>query len=257
MNELPESHLVALKIALTGWIFGWFVKIAFVLPDVLIPAITQPLQHELFPAIMQRGETAALIVGAGLLGLPVLLTAKRRVWQLASAGMTVLPLLALGHQSLYNDATYVTAFWAGLWCMWLAWSDDEPGLAEKARTLTVTTVSLMFLGGFIGKLTQGYWSGEIFNGYYIGQRDYFVWEWVRHSFDAGARQTIARWFSRTVIVGEGLMALVFLVPYRYAAPFAMVTMIGVVAVSHPYLISVFAPLLGITLGAWRAWPRPV
>ena len=255
MNELPKSHRIALKAALTGWLFGWFVKIAFILPDVLLPAIAWPLAHQLFPAIMQRGETAAVIVGAGLLVAPVLLSARRRMWQAASTAMTLLPLMALGHQSLYNDATYVTCFWTGLWCMWLAWSDEEPKLAKQAKTLALTTVSLMFLGGFVGKLTSGYWSGEVFHGYYIQKRDYFVWEWVRSSFGAATQLAVARWFSRAVVIGEGLMALVFVVPFRYAAPFAMVAMVGVVAASHPYLLSVFAPLLGMTFGAWRAWPH--
>jgi len=118
----------------------------------------------------------------------------------------------------YNDATYTTAFWTSLWLIWWASRLNSPVSAvHHGIAIGQGIIGLCFFGGFIGKLTPEYWSGEAFFHLYMVQKGFPS---VRLDPGASGPETMrfwATWFARVMIVAEGFLATLILWPTRVAA----------------------------------------
>ena len=69
-------------------------------------------------------------------------------------------------------------FWCSLYGLWLVASIDRPWkeLLPQAQAFAVLIVSLMFLGGAVGKYTPAYWSGEVLYQIYFVDRPFWFFE---------------------------------------------------------------------------------
>lgn len=253
MTAAPAlSHRVqnAFLIALGFWLLGWFWKILFLALDVFMTGVVVELHHPLFPSWMLRGDVALAIYFAPLiLALPLVrgLTRPRAI--AIAIILSISSLGLLGHINAYNDATFTTCFWSSLWLLWLAINGHrhDENLQKEATWLAKGTLAMIFLGGALGKLTGGYWSGEVFYTLYFEGKDYFLYDWIRESASPAARQQLATILSRAAIIGELLLAAALFLPFRWYARLAIFTMLSIVFISAPYLFSVMAPLIGILI----------
>ena len=249
----------ALCLVLTGMLLGLLWKLRFFLfADSTYFAI--PIHHDFFPAWLRSAMTLRL---AYVISVIATTFAIYGVWHCTRFN-TLLCLIALGaisvllcHQGSYNDATFTAVWWCGVFASWLSWRShrDAPGhLVEKAASLSRAIVSLVFLGGAVGKWTQEYWSGLVFYEIYFTERDFWFFNWVREQFVGDSLRVFATYYSRAVIVTESLGALVWFAGFWFTSrPIAVVAaglffMIGLM--SNFWLYSVLAPMIGLALVGW-------
>ena len=164
---------------------------------------------------------------------------------LSLAAVTVMCL----HQGGYNDATFTTMWWANLMTIWLshrsrreAWATLGPRAAWLGRLI----VSMILLGGAVGKWTPEYWSGEVLYEIYFVDRDFWVFNGLRQWCDEDTRREIATWYSRSVVVTETVFGLtLWALPRRVASQVGMLLLTSIVVFSNFLLMSVMACLIAI------------
>lgn len=226
--------------------------------DVARLYLEMPLRQTFFPDWLQSPPvliasylTATVALAAALvIGHRIVLCG---VSVLAWLGLTILCL----HQGSYNDATFTTAWWASLWSVWLAsrLGTADERLPRRAARLAQAILSLMFLGGAVGKWTAEYWSGQVFYEIYFIDRDFWFFNRLRASASPEALRELATWYSRTVIIVETLcgMTLWGLRP-RVAGSLAAVVCAGVALFASFYLFSVMLSLIGLAVAC--LWLTP-
>ena len=253
MSAPPSTHapiepLRWLNLALlAAWLWkGWAV------PEIDRIYRAQPLVFDFFPSSLQAITTIEVAYLAPIcvaLGFAVWRTRRAgRVAALAWLGGSLALLLHLGS---YNDATFTTSFWVALWMSWYAFrrprTDGDWALVPPFVARCV--ISLVFLGGLVGKLTPEYWSGEAFLDIY--DRPYGVFGLARAYVTPAALPALAQVYSIGAIAMEGTAAASFLMPSRWAGLVTIAVMLSIVALSNLLLGSVMAPLIG--LAATATW----
>ena len=116
-------------------------------------------------------------------------------------------------------------------------------------------------GGAVGKMTEGYWSGQILYEIYFVGRDFWVYNLVRQFVPEDQLLGVAMWHSRVVICSEWFCAFLWLLPPRVASTVAILMLCGIALTSNFLLFSVVGSLLGLALVGLHqkkgpAKPRP-
>ena len=182
------------------------------------------------------------------------LARARLVW-ITLLGSTVLVI----HQGSYNDMTFATAWWCSVWLLWLAsrinvvrqasHGDQErmhTCLMWRAAFLSRLILSMILLGGAIGKWTSEYWSGQVLYEIYFVDRDFWLFNWLRTTFDQSTLREIATVYSRKVILIETVAGFgLWLLPARYAAVSGIVIFSSIALLSNFLLFSVLLSLIGL------------
>ena len=205
-------------------------------------------------------RSATVLAGLILLAMASIvigwLPFARRALPLLAGLLTACMAGMCWHQGTYNDVTFLTGFWAAAWCTWLACSLHQPReqVLARGQRLAVLIVSLMFLGGALGKWTPGYWSGEVLYQIYFVDRDFWFFNLLRGWLDTESLRAFATGYSRMVVVVESLGAGLWLLPVRWAGAIGMLTLLGIIVFSNFYLFSVMFSLLGLCLVAMLPTP---
>lgn len=250
MTIVEAKKNLAFRLATLFWLAGWFFKIPFLIPFLGKICFEVPLNHPLFPSFF---ENPLVSWGAYLLPifgfLAVIVPRFKKVRVLVGFLFVICSALLTFHINTYNDATFVTSFWAGLWILWYAVSFEAPAdiLQKQEAFLAKGVVSLVFLGGFVGKLTGEYWSGEILYHIYFLQKENFFYPGLREHLSPDQLQLTALYFSRLVVIMEGVMSVGFLFPSRFSFIFSIFIMTGIVLGSVLQLFSVMGCLIGLCL----------
>lgn len=249
----PNDAMAVFRFAMLGWYVGWYSKISMFIDEANIH-LYYPLEHPSFTGFRVNGMVmfGALMVPM-LFGL-LLIKMSRLKLIIVALSTIICSVILLIHVASFNDATFTTSFWAGLWLLWLAGNCErnDYDLVRQGRRLALMTVSLMFLGGFIGKLTPEFWSGEMFYNYFFLSREILFYPWLRENLHPQQLRDLATWFSRFVVVMEGAMMLFWLLPFKRAAPLMIFCCSCIILGSTPWLISVFGCLIGMLLANY-AW----
>jgi len=208
-----------------------------------------PLRQQFFPAFLQSPTTFVGGYALAIIGLLGMLVAwGSRVRQTLS-WLTLIALTVLClHQGSYNDATFTTAWWATLWSAWFAsrLALEGDSLLRRSTWLTQGIVSMILLGGAVGKWTPEYWSGQVFYEIYFVDRDFWTFNWLRENFETGRLQEIATGYSRGVIIIESILGFtLWILPVRIAAVTAISVLAGIAIFSSFYLFSVVLSLIGL------------
>ncbi|TWT91354.1 hypothetical protein [Neorhodopirellula pilleata] len=221
-----------------------------------------PIEHDFFPSPMRDAivlRIAYLASAAGFL-VALLFAHVRPTWDLfrtlACAIGTFASAVMLVHQGSYNDVTFLMVVWCGAFATWYSSRlrhDDSNHLQDKALRLSRIILSVMFLGGLVGKCTPEYWSGQVLYEIYFVDRDFWFFNWMRIRYDGEALRSIATVYSRLVIVVEIFGALNWFVGEfigsRFAAWSAIAILLSIGVTSNFLLFSVLAPLIGLaTIG---------
>lgn len=211
---------------------------------------TIPLDDAFFPQLLQSADVvrwcylgALVSIIVGVLGmLP---------WIRSLSGAVLAGCLAimLVHQASHNDMTFATGLWVAIWSFWFTtrMGRDEPyALIERGAFLSRAIGSMILLGGAVGKWTPEYWSGEVFYDIYFVDRDFWVFNYLRETYDTETLKTMAMWYSRKVIVVETLAGfLLWLIPARLAAVTGMFIFFSIAFLSNHLLFSVLMQMIGL------------
>ncbi len=221
--------------------------------------VSIPLEDSFFPKLFRSANfLACSYLLPILLGGCVLVSANRRLrWIQAVVTIGCMFVLCI-HQGSYNDATCVTCFWTAAWCLWFVLRFEDPinELLPKAKKFGILIISMIFLGGAIGKWTPGYWSGEVLYQIYFVDRNYWIFNLLRANFDNETLREISTYYSRMVIMTESCCAFLWCLPSRVAAAIAITVFLGIVVFSNAYLFSVMFCLLGLAIVGLHASKVP-
>ena len=169
--------------------------------------------------------------------------------RLCNYGTFVCMSILLTHQASYNDATFTTAWWACLWSIWYGHHMDDPdriATLDRGAFLSRSMMSMVLLGGAVGKWTPEYWNGEVLYDIYFRERDFYVFNHLRGQFEPETLRMMATWYSRKVVLVETLCGFgLWLLPPRLAAMVAILVFTSIALFSNYYLFSVMFALLGV------------
>jgi hypothetical protein len=209
-----------------------------------------PLDDPFFPAWLRSvyivSPVYLITVGATLMSLatPRRLLHRLCAW-LTLGGASILCI----HQASYNDMTFASVWWSSLWSLWYVhrdWETDPQALLRRGAFLSRLILSVILLGGAAGKWTAAYWSGDVLYDIYFRDRDFWLFNWLRTSFEPAALRDIATWYSRKVIVMETAGGLgLWLLPARMAGMVGVCLFASIALLSNFLLFSVVWCLIGL------------
>ena len=245
INRPVVAHRIVQTGMLVGLVWKWnyFVSCAYVYAKI-------PLHDDFFPVPLQSAPVLVVTYLATVISILLNLVTGDRRMQLGCAVVTLLGSTTLClHQGSYNDMTFVTTWWVSLYSLWFLWrmnDEDQDAFLRRAALLSRLILSIILLGGGVGKWTAEYWSGEVFYDIYFRDRDFWVFNYLRENYDTPALQTMATWYSRQVVVVETLAGLgLWLLPARWAAMIGIVLLASIALFSNFLLFSVLMCLIGM------------
>lgn len=245
VNRVVVAHRLVQAGILLTLIWKWSYFVAAVRVYVHIP-----LEDPFFPAWLRSTWTVALsyLVTVAAIGLNFV-TSNPRLRRCCSWLTIVGTSILCIHQASYNDMTFVTAWWASLWALWYVHQMedvDQAGLLRRAALLSRLIISVILLGGAIGKWTTEYWSGEVLYDIYFRDRDFWLFNLLRANFEPEVLREIAAWYSRQVIAVETIAGLgLWLLPPQWAAAAAVIVLTSIALFSNFLLFSVLMSLIGL------------
>lgn len=246
----PHPTVVRLfRGGLLAWLAGWFVLGHLLGPYFLFTIHRWPVWQPFFP--WPFGEpavaTAAYVAPVALLGLLVRPTvAAMRVAGLVATACAAVLLL---HGDAHNDATFLVAFWMGLWLTWLGRraAHADASIVAEASALLVAIGAFLFLGGVVGKLHRAWWNGEVMAHVLVEQRSFWFYPWLRSHLGPDAQLAIACWTSRLGLLFEIVAVATPLLPLGWALAMLVAACLGVVACAGWTLLSVLGAPIGTAL----------
>ncbi len=258
-EEDLNHELLTIYRVVVGFLLASLLWKARAIPLFYTVYSTLPLHDEFFPALLRNPQflAASFLLPVGL-SAAVFFVRSRLLLGIQAivtcAGMFVLCI----HQGTYNDVTFVTCFWTSVWGLWfVSRSHEAPtSLLPKAKAFAILIVSLVFLGGAVGKWTPGYWSGEVFYEIYFVERDFWVFNWLRNKYVADQLQNFAMYYSRLAVFTESVCAFLWLLPVRHAGMIAISVFMGIALFSNIHLFSVMFCLLGLAIVAMHETKKP-
>lgn len=209
-----------------------------------------PLVDPFFPGLFR---SPSVLVAAWMMATVcslLTLLAKWKPWLLLLGFGSCLGLSILCvHQNSYNDVTFVCCAWTSLWCCWLCSRIGErfETLYPRAAWLSHIVLSLVFFGAVVGKLTPGYWSGEVLYEIYFKGRDFWTYNMLRDSMSEEALRQTAMWHSRMVVVSEFVCSFLWLMPRKLASGIAILVLCGIALTNNFSLFSVVTCLIALAL----------
>lgn len=245
--NLDARRRRAVRVATIGWLVGWYWKAWFWIGH-LREASAHPIEHDGLPALLRAPWLAAVAYALPLAAAASLGFGGRSARLVGAAGLAIAAAAACAHVELFNDATFVTSFWAALWILWLAAAPDDE-LGRVGPLLARAVVALVFLGGVVGKLVPAYTSGEALYHIYFLQKEEWPYPALRAALAPETLRALATGFSWAVIACEAALVVGVAAPHRIYVWFACAVMAGMVAISTLYLLSVLAPLAAVLVAA--------
>lgn len=211
-----------------------------------------PMTDEFFPSLFSSSASLAIFYCAPIILGTLAIFSRNAILLRTLAIITTGCLFGLCiHQCSYNDVTYLTSFWVSMWCTWFAFKLNTPKkvLIAQAQRFAILVLSLIFLGGAVGKWTPEYWSGEVLNQIYFVNRDYWFFNLLRDSLSPDSLRGFATYYSRMVVVTESACIFLWMLPTRLAGGIAISVLLGICIFSNVHLFSVMFCLLGLALVA--------
>lgn len=244
-----RDTLSLLKVVVVGILISLTLKIfAFILFDRANE--TLPIVDLFFPVFFRSQAVARVAYLLACSGCVLAIFAAQKKHLVFATLLLVVNLAVLTiHQSAFNDVTFMCCCWAAVWCLWVATRLDEPfaSLFPRAVWLSHLILSLIFLGGAVGKLTQGYWSGQVLFDIYFQQRDFWFYNLCRAALSPEQLRETATWHSRMVIISELVCSFLWMMPAKVASAVAVVVLCGIALTNNFLLFSVVTCLIGLAI----------
>ena len=212
---------------------------------------TKSIRDLFFPDLLQSSITLrACFLGTIFCTVINAFSTNRSLQRSCNVGqLSGLSLLCV-HQGTYNDMTFLTSWWCAVWSWWIGNRldiDPPRELLKKAAFLARLIVSVIFLGGAVGKWTSEYWSGQVLYDIYFVDKDYWTFNYLRSNYNPEQLKWIALCYSRLVIILETLAGFgLWLLKDRVAAWLSILLLILIPLSSNLLLFSVTGCLIALS-----------
>ena len=248
-SACDPDNVTLLKLVQVSILVSLLLKTSFFL---MVDQVHQafPLTVPFFPAWLSSLVTLRICwMMASVTALLVVFAKEpRSIFMVTLINFSMLCVLSI-HQYSYNDVTFMCCAWASLWCLWMSTRLHDPfeDLFPRAAWLAQLILSMIFIGGAVGKLTEGYWNGQVLYEIYFIDRDFWTYNLIRSIFPEDSLPTVAMWHSRMVVCAEWFCGFLWLMPQRLASVVAIVMLCGIALTNNFLLFSVVTSLLGLAL----------
>lgn len=231
------------------WLAGWYCKAYFLLPYFFEVIYKVPVIHDLFPALFINPTVSVVFYIIPAFIIPSIIRPSQSRLIFSGVLMTVSSLMMLLHINSYNDATFVTSFWVGLWILWLSFHSDREDqiLPQQAVLLAKLILGVIFFAGFIGKLTPDYLSGKVFYQIFWGDNKLWPHDWLIAHFSPNQLKSLSLYFSTFIIYTELLLACTPLFHSRFIFYLAPVLLLCFMITNTWAIFSVVGCLIGMML----------
>lgn len=242
-----STHIRVARTVLAFWLLGWFLKADFYIPYIYREVILFPFSSDFFPVFFQDPLGLQFFYAFPVLSFLALIKPKPFYLRISAGIMVVSPMMLLLHQDTHNDVTFLTSFWVGVWFLWFVNQFNRTGeeIFIHARSLALSLVAVIFLGGFVGKVTQEYWDGQVFADIFMRQNFGWIGQWVRGHFPEDQIRLGFWWISKIVIVVEGILAFAPFWPTRFVQITGIALMISISTFTTWRIFSVLSCLIGL------------
>ena len=242
-----NRNVMVIRITILFWWIGWYIKTIFLAPYFFDFCFEVPVYHKLFPVFFTDPRVSAFFYLLPTLIVIALVFPRRRNLLLAGMIMSISSMVMMLHINSYNDATFVTSFWVGLWVLWLSLQSKpvDAVLPEQACFLARLVLGLIFFAGFIGKLTPQFMSGEVFHN--IFWVDNTIWPHKRliENYSQLQLMSWSRYAAGMIVVTEGILALAPLIRSRWFYIISPMVMLGFTITNTWAILSVLSCLIGM------------
>jgi hypothetical protein len=247
-----DTYRKTFRIVIACWLIGWFCKIGFYEPYLCQVTGSCPLAHALFPPFFLNNTVSLVFYFLPVMATFSFIIDHPLVHRLNALIMLFSASVLSLHINTYNDATFVTSFWVALWLLWFAFhmTKDDGAFIEKATLLGQSIIGLVFLGGFVGKLTTDYFSGEVLYHIFIEQTQESM---IGRLFSFTTQETAmmgASVLSKIIIAGEFMLAFNVVVISRSMILCSLVLIPVLTLFSTWRILSVISCLLGLLIALW-------
>lgn len=245
--SVQDRNVMVIRVAILFWWIGWYIKTIFLAPYFFDFCFEVPIYHDLFPAFFSDPRVSAFFYLLPTLIIIALVFPRRRNLLLSGTIMTVSSLVLMLHINSYNDATFVTSFWVGIWVLWLSVQSkrEDALLPEQACGLARLILGLIFFAGFIGKLTPQFISGEVFYNIFWVENTIWPHDWLIERVSPQQLKSWSRYMAGLIIVTEGVLGLAPLIRLRWFYIGAPLVMIGFTITNTWAILSVLSCLIGM------------
>lgn len=238
----------ALRIVVLFWVVGWFWTARKLVYDLLTRSATA-VEFALFPGPLAWGDAALVVYLLPLVALFLLLRLTRGRAYFIGLLLAFCAVFFAFHVDQFDDARWTAFFWVSLWPLLLASKLDSPAAAQvnELRWAAKLLLVLPFFAAGIGKMTDGYWSGEILHSIYFAAPGSMLFKLLYLWTSPELNRQLALYFSRaTVLVELASVGMLFL-PYRWFVRVGPLLLFGIIVGTgfHSTVLSLSAPFWGM------------
>lgn len=210
--------------------------LAFAVDDPWLPSLLQIPHTFVVPLALLFGIGAAASIRPSL---PLL---RLWAWTCLLTGA-----ILLCHQAGLGWAGSVLFFWTGLWAVWLA---HVRTAARLGPLICLAIVGMIFAYPALGKLTPGYWTGELYWEFHWG-RGQGPHRWLGLVLGEERHRAVGAIYGPISIIAEASLALVWLLPARIGYSLVLVAAIGITLTGGHQFLDAMGPLVSLaTSGAY-------
>ena len=247
---IEKNRFYIYKLVLFGLLLSWLIKYPAFFYQYLTSTITDyPLSFNFFPEFFKSSYSAAFFYYLPVITISVFflkIIQIKKIYLQAGAGIFCLSsVIILCHQATYNDATFNVSFWVSCWLLWYSTNiDSKPAELEKHLIiLAKLIVTLIFLGGFIGKLTNEWWSGEALFGIYQNFFNHYPFTYIKEEYSLDDQMKIMSVLAKVIIVFELIITLGIFIKDRLYFTIIPLLIFGIVIFRGWQILSVTGSMI--------------
>lgn len=240
-SDLKTFAISVFTLSTTFWTVGWFLS-ANRFINIGLQRTASPIDSLLFPGILASKDAA---IGAYLLPaltLPFLfrLTPKRAIY--ISSIQLCCALIISFHIAYFSSARPHVLFWLASWNLLFASHLAHPkheSLREVVFYAKLVVIIIFFPAG-IGKITEGYWNGDIFYLKFFDDPKLPTYKIITSILNSTQSKLLAIYSSRLAVITETACIIGLVLPFRYFLPYSCILLIGILIGSgvHPTVIAI-------------------
>ena len=247
MSSTRQLNSAIIRGVMITWLLGWYIKGHFFFLYLFHEIVTVPISNSFFPAVFSNSLVAQFAYVLPLLTIFAIFQPHKGYFCLSSCLMIFSSAILCWHEDTYNDATFVTSFWVALWLLWVSINLDrrDREFRGHARVLAVSILSIVFMGGVVGKLTPEYWNGEIVYHIFFVQDNHSPIIGLKRILSLEQLRSLSVVISRLIIGVEVFFSFSLFLPFRLFRFWAPLLMGGITLFSTWRILSVLSCLIGM------------
>lgn len=256
-----EQRRLVFKLTMGGFLIGWYLKApSFYWCYLAQTCPNLDINLKLFPDIFLNHNIALFFFSIPIINALHCLNFSYFLSKISikfsSVMLTLSSSFMMLHINTYNDVGFITSFWVSLWLIWFAFNMDWPSVhfERHAIRLALAVVTLIFLGGAIGKCTKEWWSGEVLLGIMEVNFIHFPFNWLKLSLNNEHMILLSKILSRSLILTEILISTCLFWPRRAALFYTPILILGIVIFRTWIILSVLSCLISMLWACLKLYP---